>query len=84
MWKERQKLLTPFYSNTAKDKKVCKKCGGLNAFFRVECKECKQKFSKIRVERGGGQAGSNMLTTGQISGGINNTENYSVLFWDLI
>jgi len=25
-----------------------------------------------------------MLATGQISGGINNTENYSVMFWDLI
>jgi hypothetical protein len=38
--------VTTGYTYSGKDKKICKKCGEVNPFFKNECKICNYKFPK--------------------------------------
>jgi len=53
-WKMRSKLILPSYSSTTKEKKICKKCNAVNAFFKIDCDKCRFKFTKTRADRGAG------------------------------
>ena len=77
----RANILTKLYSKTTKDKRVCKKCNHSNAFFKLECEDCSQKFTKTRAERGGISAGERSTgtrgtsTTSGQNGGNNSLTN---------
>ena len=80
-WKTRANAVMPTYNSTTRENKVCKKCGQINSFFKIECEKCKVKFNKLRTERGVQDKGSglNPINTASM-----NTDNYPIFFWDLL
>ena len=78
-WKYRANLLSDLYPLTTKEKKVCKKCNNINPFFKVDCDKCGFKFAKTRADRG-----VNIGDRGNQLGFSNNTDNYSVYYWELL
>lgn len=56
------------YSYSGKERKVCKKCGEVNPFFRNECSKCRFKFPKTRG-----------LHNSSLS-----SDSYTLYFWDML
>jgi len=86
-WKKREAVLSGLYSTTTKEKKVCKKCSHVNSFFKIDCQKCKLKFTKTRADRGAGplvDERSNANSLNPLNTSSMNTDNYSVIFWELL
>jgi len=56
------------YCYSGREKKICKKCGEANSFFKNECFKCKFKFPKTR---------------GIHSSGLH-SDSYTLYFWDIL